>query len=61
MRSTEELISGLEFVKREVSKMAWALSLHVRDDGKVEREADNINGWLDDAIDRIRTDAAELK
>lgn len=65
MLSPEETIECLEFAKRNISRMAWAFSLHLPSGlggggaSEVQREGEMINGWLDNAIDRIRTDAAE--
>lgn len=59
MLSPEETIECLELAKQRVARMAWALGLHIpggisggRHDIVVEGE--NINGWIDNAIDRLR-------
>lgn len=64
MQTPEDLIGSLEQAKADVRKMAWALCLHLSHDMHggapvVERQAAEINGRISDAIDRIKTDAAE--
>lgn len=54
-----ELIEGLQAAKHRVTRMAWAFSLHlpsgVGGGGafEVQREAEHINGLIDNALDKI--------
>ena len=62
MRSSEDTISSLEHAKTLVSKMAFALRLHVPGGFgggtyEVEQNERHINDWIDDAITRIKGDA----
>jgi hypothetical protein len=65
MLSPEETMDGLRIAQARIRTMAWALSIHVpggTDGGGaavVEREGAFINGLIESAIDRIKTDAAE--
>lgn len=65
MLDPNECVECLELAKRNISRMAWALSLHLPSGfggggaAEVQREAESINGWIDGAIDRIKTDASE--
>ena len=61
MLDSQDTIECLELAKQRVSRLAWALSLHVSSGigggaWEVERNAEQINGWIDVAIDRIRAD-----
>ena len=51
--SNAELIERLTDEKREVEKLGFALDMLV-DNPEVERMVCRINGWIDDACDRLR-------
>lgn len=64
MRSPGDMIDCLDLAKQSIRKMAWALKIHVSSGigggaSEVERESENVIGWIDDAIDRIRSDDTE--
>lgn len=66
MRDVKEMIAVLEGAKEKVSRMAWALSLHVPNGigggvYQVEQDQREINGLIDEAIDRIRIDQKSLE
>jgi hypothetical protein len=63
MRDHTDAVECLELAKQRVSRMAWALSLHLPSGMggggayEVQREGEAIGDWIDGAIERIKADA----
>jgi len=55
------LADRLEYQKREVEKLGFALRLVVNDHPEVDATVARINSWIDDACEALRADGQSDK